>query len=53
MVQSTHATELGALLTESDAQVLVVAEGSGHVIHLEQPELVTSSIRQTIDSSRE
>ena len=30
---------------------LVVAENSGHTIQLEQPELVVSSVRQTIDAS--
>jgi pimeloyl-ACP methyl ester carboxylesterase len=32
---------------------LVVAERSGHVVQLEQPELVVSSVRQTIEASRE
>jgi hypothetical protein len=31
----------------------VVAERSGHVVQLEQPELVVSSVRQTIEASRE
>jgi pimeloyl-ACP methyl ester carboxylesterase len=32
---------------------LVVAENSGHTIQLEQPELVVSSVRQTIEASRQ
>jgi pimeloyl-ACP methyl ester carboxylesterase len=53
LLEETFQTLQEEMAAYSTQGRLVVAEGSGHAIHLEQPELVVDAIREVVMAARE
>ena len=51
-LDEAHTRSQAALAQGSQNSEQIIAEDSGHYIHLEQPDLVTDAIRQVVDAAR-
>ena len=51
-MDEAHTRTQAALTQGSQNSKQIVAEGSGHYIHVEQPDLVIDAIRQVVDAAR-